>query len=705
MNKIIRGLILAVIVSTFTSTIFAQQGVVYVTDQNGEPWGSPSCVNALNTVFGNGGYTTQYYQNANINTIFSNANCFVYVEGGQNNDTPMNNFVSANQATIQTWVTNGGHLFLNSAGWNSDINCGFGGVIITLNPAYNYASGPGNVIAGQGGHPIFNNVTYPSNTAWTGNYFSHDIITGPSGTSLITCPNAQGNQVGLTELVIGCGKVFFGGMTSTSFHSPQPDADNLRQAILAYMTPCLGQPVSCPTYIAPLNGAIESNCNGPILLSWHPGGGGCGADSIHYLLSFGTDNPPTNIYNMMDIGKDTTYLLTNPGANLVPGQTYYWRIDLIGYGGGALGNDTTLSCNLVWSFSLLGLPLKPNPVGPLNVCPNLSYNYSVLPTAGETYSWTIPAGCSIISSNQDSSSINVLFGATGGNFCVHANNLCGSGPDSCFLVTVYPSPIVSFTSDTINGCAPVSINFSDLTTVAGGAITQWLWDFGDNTTSTLQNPTHLYGWVGTFDVKLVETTSNGCKDSITKVAYINTYPAPKADFILGPQPTTTLDPKIYFTDKSTNAINWFWNFGDKSSADSTSIQQHPTHTYTDSGQYCVTLIVQYNSGCIDTTVKCLHIDGAYALYIPNSFSPNGDGQNEYFMPKGVNLKSITSFEMLIFDRWGNKLYEQTDFSKAGWDGRGPSGQLVGQDVYVYKISATDLYSKQHNYVGHVTVVR
>ena len=75
------------------------------------------------------------------------------------------------------------------------------------------------------------------------------------------------------------------------------------------------------------------------------------------------------------------------------------------------------------------------------------------------------------------------------------------------------------------------------------------------------------------------------------------------------------------------------------------------------------------------------------------------------MPKGVNLKSITSFEMLIFDRWGNKLYEQTDFSKAGWDGRGPSGQLVGQDVYVYKISATDLYSKQHNYVGHVTVVR
>ena len=402
----------------------------------------------------------------------------------------------------------------------------------------------------------------------------------------------------------------------------------------------------------------------------------------------------TNILNGANQGFNLTY---NTGA-LLPGTTYYWQVSPLSNAGPAAGCP-------VWSFTTMPLPSKPALNGPLNVCANSSQTYTInaIPNA-TNYVWVVPAGV-FIASGQGTTTITVGFGNTGGNICVHADNSCGSGPDSCLLINVYPNPVVSFTSDTINGCAPVSINFSDLSTVAGGTITQWFWDFGDSTTSTIQNPTHLYGWVGSFNVKLVVTTSNGCKDSLMMVAYINTYPAPKADFILGPQPTTILDPKIFFTDKSTNAINWVWNFGDNSSADSTSTQQHPTHTYTDSGQYCVTLIVQYNSGCIDTTVKCLHINGAYALYIPSSFSPNGDGQNEYFMPKGVNLKSLTSFEMLIFDRWGNKLYEQTDFGKAGWDGRGPSGQLVGQDVYVYKISATDLYSKQHSYVGHVTVVR
>ena len=461
MKKII--LIAIALICLFNFNSNAQQGVVYVTDQNGEPWGSQSQINAMNTVFGNGGWTTSYYQNANAQAIFSNANCFVYVEGGQNNDTPMNNFTTANQALMQTWVQNGGHLFLNSAGWNSDINCGFGGVTITLNPAYIYASAPGAVTVGQGGHPIFNNGLYPSGASWTGNYFSHDVINGPSGTNLITCTGAQGNQIGLTELQDGCGIVLFGGMTSTSWHSPQPDADNLLNAIYDYMTPCVGQPISCPTYISPANHSIEPNCLGPVMLSWNGGGAGCGADSIHFLLSNGTDNPPTNVYNQLDIGNVNFYILSNPPLTFVPGQTYYWKIELIGYGGGVNGGDTTLICNTIWDYTLQGPPAAPGPInGNLNICQGASEVYSVPNTPGVLYTWTVPAG-STIANGQGTNTITVTVGATSGNICVTASDACGTSPQVCIPVVVSPLPVMPCP---INGsttfCPNINLSYSCL---------------------------------------------------------------------------------------------------------------------------------------------------------------------------------------------------------------------------------------------------
>jgi len=200
----------------------------------------------------------------------------------------------------------------------------FRGIVITLLPAYTFASVNGAISVGQAGHPIFNNGIYPSGNNWNGNYFSHDIVNGPSLNALITCNQAMGNQIGLTELTYGCGKVMFGGMVTPNFHQPQPNGDNLRRAILDYLHPCTGgYNYSCPIYIIPLNNSIQAKCHGPILLAWNQSGGGCGSDSLHYLLSFGTNNPPTNIYNQLDIGNTLSYTLTNPPINFIPGQKYY----------------------------------------------------------------------------------------------------------------------------------------------------------------------------------------------------------------------------------------------------------------------------------------------------------------------------------------------------------------------------------------------
>ena len=100
---------LLIIVSlSFSLTNSFGQGAVYVTDQSGEPWGSQSCIQAMTAVFGNGGYTTSYYQNVNPNTLFVGSNCLIYMEGGMNNDISMNNFITNNQvASCQhvTWLS------------------------------------------------------------------------------------------------------------------------------------------------------------------------------------------------------------------------------------------------------------------------------------------------------------------------------------------------------------------------------------------------------------------------------------------------------------------------------------------------------------------------------------------------------------------------------------------------------------------------
>src|SRR6202034_706356 len=122
----------------------------------------------------------------------------------------------------------------------------------------------------------------------------------------------------------------------------------------------------------------------------------------------------------------------------------------------------------------------------------------------------------------------------------------------------------------------------------------------------------------------------------------------------------------------------------------------PSHTYLDTGVYCAQLIVENYKGCIDTITQCLEILPLYTLYIPSAFTPNGDGLNETFKAKGTYIKS---FEMYIFDRWGMELFHATDIND-GWPGTVRSGTTICQeDVYVYKITATDWSNTQHNYIG------
>lgn len=269
-----------------------------------------------------------------------------------------------------------------------------------------------------------------------------------------------------------------------------------------------------------------------------------------------------------------------------------------------------------------------------------------------------------------------------------------------------PQPVVIFTADTFAGCPPLCVNFLDQTTISSGAITGWIWDFGDNSLpSTQQNPNHCYTGTGVYTVTLTTTSNNGCVQTQVFPNMITVHPVPIAIFSATPPITTVSQTSIAFTDLSQGSpVAWYWNFGTGFPGD-TSTLQNPGFTYTQEygANYDVVLTVENQYGCTDDTTLRVIVQPEFTFYIPNAFTPNGDGTNDVFFGTGIG---IAKYEMWIFDRWGNLIFTCTDINQT-WDGtvQGKSGALCQIDTYVWKVAITDDFDKKHKYIGHVSLIR
>ena len=273
------------------------------------------------------------------------------------------------------------------------------------------------------------------------------------------------------------------------------------------------------------------------------------------------------------------------------------------------------------------------------------------------------------------------------------------------MVTVNPNPVVDFTATDTAGCFPFCISFQDMSTIASPAtLAQWAWDLGDSSgVASSQTFDHCYSNVShispvTYSVTLTVTSDSGCVTMLTKDNYITVYPKPNAVFTASPQETNFVDPVIAVNNLSEGGIGYEWSWDD--GAMDSLITPLP-HTYLDTGTYTVTLITTNQYGCEDDTTQQVIIKPTFTLYIPNAFSPNGDGVNDVFSVTGM---FITEFSMLIYDRWGNRIYETDDIT-APWDGKINNGtEPALQDTYVYVIYARDFKKDKHYYRGIVTLV-
>jgi parallel beta-helix repeat protein len=218
-------LLLLLVLLTYQGILFGQKNI-YIRSTAGQPWGSTSNEASMDAAFGSGNWQDLRFETINLNSVLSTAKV-IFMEGSDDNANELEAFLDVNLPAIENWVKRGNVLFLNSApNEGNGMNFGFGGISLI------YSNSSRNVSAVDLDHNIFNGPFLPVGTNWSGGSFAHATVEGPDLVSLIV-DSGNSDKIVLAEKKWGLGKVFFGGMTTTNFHSPSPEGNNLRSNILA----------------------------------------------------------------------------------------------------------------------------------------------------------------------------------------------------------------------------------------------------------------------------------------------------------------------------------------------------------------------------------------------------------------------------------------------------------------------------------------
>lgn len=410
-----------------------------------------------------------------------------------------------------------------------------------------------------------------------------------------------------------------------------------------------GTPVSSCNL--PLNVNFTANAPGNSGLQWTFGDGGTGTGSPvshsyntagSYTVTLGIQNAQGCVYNVtqgnyINVGPPTASFspdvtqgcaplavqFTNTSSSSAPITSYQWIFGdgatstqqnpshtyttsniynpmlIISIGGGC--SDTfvyqsiNVGANLVASFS----------ANPLVVCRNQPVIFtSTTAGAGATavYTWDFGDGGTSGGPNP-----SYQYDEPGTYDITMTVNVNGCIDDTLMPALIIVNPPKADFNTSFDCFNSASVQFTDTST---GANT-WAWDFGDGSGSSLQNPSHVYATQGTFDVTLVVTNSaSGCIDSITKQVNLGPPSAGfTADSTVGCRPFS-----VQFSDTSTSASSWAWDFGDGSGI---STVQSPTHVYQDTGRYTVTLVINPGDPCADsiTFTNYITVWGSYPDFV------------------------------------------------------------------------------------------
>ena len=323
-------------------------------------------------------------------------------------------------------------------------------------------------------------------------------------------------------------------------------------------------------------------------------------------------------------------------------------------------------------------------------CTDYTVHFVNTSTGGFAYHWDF--GDAVIANDTSDDFEPTYTYADTGTFSVKLLVNPGSTcPDSITrLVKIYPKFYSAF-SDSGNQCPGGIIDFTDRSTATIKPITFWKWSFGDGDSSFTENPTHSYSSGGTYNVMLVSQNVKHCTDTAIRQVIVETFkPFAGNDTIIVKGENILFD--------ATGGINYTWT--PSTNLNDTAVY-NPLGTYPDTGRFTYYVHVTSAYGCSgDDTIKVTVVNHA-EFVVPNAFTPNGDGKNDYFRPIAVGYKNLNYFR--VFDRWGERVYNSTSL-EVGWDGTYNNKQAE-LGTYYWVVSYVDRFGQQGLMKGDVTLIR
>ena len=385
-------------------------------------------------------------------------------------------------------------------------------------------------------------------------------------------------------------------------------------------------------------------------------------------------NLANGVYNWISLNQ------TGPNLTVFPTQTTSYTATYTLNGCTSAQATGTVTVNPLPIVSVADMTICQGQPGTLSAIVN---------PAGGNFAWSQGGTSATITETPSSTSVY--------NLTYTANGCVGNAVSASIIVL--PLPLASFSVNNTSGCVPVTVSL--LADTIGQNAT-YAWTSTGAGSQIGANPQMTFVNGGCYDVTLTATL-NGCSNSTTSASLICVQNYPVANFYTSPGSFSQNNQTLSFINTSIGASGYIWNFGDGSLSN----EENPNHYFQGitSGE-TITLLASTSMGCMDSISIEIPANLGEIYYIPNTFTPDGDKYNQVFKPVFTAGFSIDGFEMLIYNRWGELLFESHN-PYAGWDGSyGIEGLDCPSGTYSYKVNIK-LQDKEEMLIimGHVNLLR
>lgn len=454
------------------------------------------------------------------------------------------------------------------------------------------------------------------------------------------------------------------------------------------------------------NNVFSNICSGIITVTIEDNN--CVVDSV---ITISAPTPVTIVNsadNIICIGA-TEPLTANASGGTGPNYDYYWDNTL----GASLNNVSPIVATTyeVYALDANGCSSDTNQINitlldPLSIttnnldsiCEGESINISTVGASGDgnySYDWTNNDGTGW---SETGANITVNPSSTTEYYLTLSDGCTTPDANETVTIIVNEIPDALFAADTLQGCYPLTVNFENLST--GNLSNNCTWTINGEVFNSCANQNYTFDQVGCYDVTLNIETVSGCASSNSEINYICVYDYPISYFEADNEVASIYNPLVNFINLSTDNYSNEWVV---LATDTATTVDHNYYFPEIGGFYetCLTVTNQY--GCNNTFCNEIEVKDEMTLYVPNAFTPDGDGDNDNFFVV-INQDLLDEFELLIFNRWGELILKNTN-PNAKWDGTYLSTPSP-EDVYVWVVNyKTTLSAERITKRGHVSLIR